>query len=101
MIPFIELTEWTHDRLYQLKGEIVSRGVKAITGFDMPVFDKCRFQHGAAARSTAAGLFPANEVASKYGAGVERDTTDPKEAYARFSEDRPVPCPPEFPPGSG
>ena len=33
--------------LYSLKGEIVARGVKAITGLDMPVFSKRRFQHGA------------------------------------------------------
>jgi asparagine synthase (glutamine-hydrolysing) len=33
--------------LYALKGEIVRRGVKAITGFDMPVFPKRRFQDGA------------------------------------------------------
>ena len=45
-IPFITLTGWQHDRLYQLKGEIVSRGVKAITGLTMPVFEKRRFQHG-------------------------------------------------------
>jgi asparagine synthase (glutamine-hydrolysing) len=30
-----------------LKGEIVSRGVKAVTGIEMPVFPKRRFQHGA------------------------------------------------------
>src|SRR5262249_3052332 len=47
-IPFIALTEWSHERLYGLKGEIVARGVKAVTGFDMPVFEKRRFQHGAA-----------------------------------------------------
>ena len=33
--------------LYALKGDIVRRGVKAVTGFDMPVFPKRRFQHGA------------------------------------------------------
>ena len=31
-----------------MKGEIVRRGVKAVTGLDMPVFPKRRFQHGAA-----------------------------------------------------
>ena len=46
-IPFIALTDYSVERLYALKGEIVSRGVKAITGFDMPVFQKRRFQHGA------------------------------------------------------
>ncbi len=46
-IPFIELTDWHHDRLYALKGDIVSRGVEAITGLTMPVFEKRRFQRGA------------------------------------------------------
>ena len=45
-IPFIELTDWDHEKLYGLKGEIVRRGVQAVTGFDMPVFEKCRFQRG-------------------------------------------------------
>ncbi len=46
-IPFLELTRYDTGRLYDLKGEIVSRGVKALTGFEMPVFAKRRFQHGA------------------------------------------------------
>lgn len=46
-IPFTVLTGMAVERLYALKGEIVSRGVKAITGFDLPVFPKRRFQHGA------------------------------------------------------
>lgn len=46
-IPFIDLTEYDVNRLYDLKGEIVSRGVKAVTGLEMPVFPKRRFQHGA------------------------------------------------------
>lgn len=46
-IPFIALTDYDEEKLYQLKGEIVSRGVKAVTGFEMPVFPKRRFQHGA------------------------------------------------------
>ena len=45
-IPFIELTNWDHERLYSLKGEVVSRGIKLVTGFDLPVFPKRRFQHG-------------------------------------------------------
>jgi asparagine synthase (glutamine-hydrolysing) len=60
-IPFIELTDWRHDRLYELKGRIVAAGVKAITGFEMPIFEKRRFQHGAAERRDAAALFPAAE----------------------------------------
>jgi asparagine synthase (glutamine-hydrolysing) len=45
-IPFAELTGYDVPSLYALKGEIVSRGIRAITGFEMPVFPKRRFQHG-------------------------------------------------------
>jgi asparagine synthase (glutamine-hydrolysing) len=51
-IPFIDLTDYDVSRLYELKGEIVSRGVKAITGFEMPVFPKRRFQHGAVSKES-------------------------------------------------
>jgi asparagine synthase (glutamine-hydrolysing) len=46
-IPFIALTDYSVEKLYALKGEIVARGVKAVTGIEMPVFPKRRFQHGA------------------------------------------------------
>jgi asparagine synthase (glutamine-hydrolysing) len=46
-IPFAALTGYDVPTLYGLKGEILRHGVKAITGFDMPVFPKRRFQHGA------------------------------------------------------
>ena len=46
-IPFIDLTEYSVDRLYELKGEIVSRGIARLTSVKMPVFNKRRFQHGA------------------------------------------------------
>lgn len=46
-IPFKALTGYDVPALYALKGEIVRRGVKAVTGLDMPVFPKRRFQHGA------------------------------------------------------
>lgn len=46
-IPFEKITEMSVEKLYALKGEIVSRGVKAHTGLDMPVYAKRRFQHGA------------------------------------------------------
>jgi len=48
-IPFAELTGFDVEALYALKGEIVRRGVRAVTGFDMPVFPKRRFQDGVAA----------------------------------------------------
>jgi len=46
-IPFAALTQYDVPSLYSLKGEIVGRGVKAVTGIDMPIFGKRRFQHGA------------------------------------------------------
>lgn len=46
-IPFIDLTDWEHEKLYALKGEVVSRGVESVTGMIMPIFEKRRFQHGA------------------------------------------------------
>jgi asparagine synthase (glutamine-hydrolysing) len=46
-IPFAALTRYDVPALYSLKGEIVRRGVKAVTGLDMPIFPKRRFQHGA------------------------------------------------------
>lgn len=46
-IPFIELTDWDHDRLYALKGQVVARGIHSVTGFEMPIWPKRRFQHGA------------------------------------------------------
>ncbi len=61
-IPFIELTDWDHGKLYELKGEVVRRGIEQITGHTMPVFEKRRFQRGAAEDSTFKSLFPANEL---------------------------------------
>ncbi len=61
-IPFIELTNWNEEELYALKGEIVKRGIKAITGFDMPVFEKRRFQRGAADENTFKQMFSDDEM---------------------------------------
>lgn len=47
-IPFARLAGGSTAALYALKGEIVRRGVRAITGVEMPAFTKRRFQHGAA-----------------------------------------------------
>jgi asparagine synthase (glutamine-hydrolysing) len=46
-IPFETLSGMNVGVLYSLKGEITRRGVQALTGLDMPVFTKRRFQHGA------------------------------------------------------
>jgi asparagine synthase (glutamine-hydrolysing) len=51
-IPFAALTGYDVATLYALKGEIVRRGVAAVTGLEMPVFPKRRFQHGAVPEST-------------------------------------------------
>jgi len=61
-IPFAELTEGSHERLYALKGEIVSRGVRSVLGLEMPVFPKRRFQHGSVSATQAARVFPQNEA---------------------------------------
>ncbi len=62
-IPFIELTDWDPQRLYALKGEVVRRGIQAITGIQMPIFPKRRFQHGATSERVYQQLFPQNEHA--------------------------------------
>jgi len=62
-IPFIELTDWDHERLYELKGEIVRRGVEAVTGVTMPIFEKRRFQHGAASEDIFLRTFPDSDQA--------------------------------------
>ena len=61
-IPFIGLTGWNHEKLYELKGNVVANGIRAVTGLDMPVFPKRRFQHGAASSDTFAKLFPGKET---------------------------------------
>jgi asparagine synthase (glutamine-hydrolysing) len=61
-IPFIELTQYSVERLYELKGEIVSRGVKAVTGTEMPAFPKRRFQHGAMPQGALRAMLPGRET---------------------------------------
>jgi asparagine synthase (glutamine-hydrolysing) len=61
-IPFIALTGYDVERLYALKGEVVSRGVRAITGIEMPVFPKRRFQHGALREETLRRHLPSREA---------------------------------------
>ena len=61
-IPFIKLTDYNVDKLYELKGEIVSRGVAAITGFKMPVYPKRRFQHGAIPEDALRRTLPYQEA---------------------------------------
>lgn len=48
-IPFETLIGDSVERLYTLKAEIVSRGIRAVTSDELPVFPKRRFQEGAGA----------------------------------------------------
>jgi len=61
-IPFRTLTDYDVARLYALKGDLVARGIKAMTGLDMPVFPKRRFQHGALRKETLRQRLPARET---------------------------------------
>lgn len=62
-IPFIDLTEWSHEKLYSLKGQVTQRGVEAVTGMTMPVYEKNRFQRGAVSESSFAEVFPESDLA--------------------------------------
>lgn len=61
-IPFEVLTGMSVERLYQLKGEIISRGIKAVTDFEMPVFPKRRFQYGAINPQRLRARLPSSEA---------------------------------------
>jgi asparagine synthase (glutamine-hydrolysing) len=61
-IPFIKLTNYSVEKLYALKGEVVARGVRALTGIEMPVFPKRRFQHGAIPREALQARLPWREA---------------------------------------
>ncbi len=61
-IPFADLTDGSHERLYALKGELVSRGIGAVLGIEMPVYPKRRFQDGSVAPGAVARLFPRDEA---------------------------------------
>ena len=54
---------------------------------------------GVGARRKGRGLvYPINQTALEYGAGVEEETSEPSVAYASFPEAEPIPCPDDFPP---
>jgi asparagine synthase (glutamine-hydrolysing) len=62
-IPYIDMTNWDHQKLYELKGQIVSHGVRSITGMEMPVFPKRRFQRGVTSDQNFTKHFPVKEIA--------------------------------------
>jgi asparagine synthase (glutamine-hydrolysing) len=57
---FAGFSPYTRPRVL-LKGEIVRRGVRAVTGFDMPTFPKRRFQAGAVPVETLRARLGADE----------------------------------------
>jgi asparagine synthase (glutamine-hydrolysing) len=61
-IPFDALTGYDVERLYALKGAIVASGVRAVTGLEMPVFPKRRFQHGAVTADAMRQALPWSEA---------------------------------------
>jgi len=62
-IPFAAMTAGDTGKLYALKGDVVARGVEAVTGLRMPVFPKRRFQHGAIAPEESRRRIPEDESA--------------------------------------
>ena len=61
-IPFTELTGMSVEKLYALKGEIVSRGIKAVADVNIPIFPKRRFQHGALSKDKLRQRLPEQET---------------------------------------
>jgi hypothetical protein len=51
------------------------------------------------ARWTRGVVYPASELAQRHGAGVAAETSEPAEAYKRFTPDAPVPYRDGFLPG--
>ena len=58
-IPFDVLTKGSNQRLYELKGEVLTRGIQLVLGRTLPAFTKRRFQEGAMAPQTFAQVFDA------------------------------------------
>lgn len=65
-IPFDALCAGSHERLYALKGEILARGVRAVTGRTMPIFPKRRFQDGAVPAALRAERFAVNSAVYRH-----------------------------------
>ncbi len=60
-IPFAELTQGSHEKLYALKGDLLSRGVHQVLGRELPAFPKRRFQHGAMSANSFQRHFAADD----------------------------------------
>jgi len=62
-IPFSAMAGGDTAKLYAIKGDVVARGVQALTGYAMPVFPKRRFQHGVLPAGEATRHLPLGEAA--------------------------------------
>jgi asparagine synthase (glutamine-hydrolysing) len=65
-IPFTELTGMDVEKLYALKREVVARGIKAVTGLEIPAYPKRRFQHGAVDVEILRRRLPEGEAAFRH-----------------------------------
>jgi asparagine synthase (glutamine-hydrolysing) len=61
-IPFADLAQGDVRKLYQIKGQVIGSGIEQVLGVRMPIFEKCRFQHGAVGEQTTRQLFPLDEM---------------------------------------
>jgi asparagine synthase (glutamine-hydrolysing) len=61
-IPYRAMAGEDVERLYAIKGDVVSRGVQALTGMKMPTFPKRRFQHGAMPEESLRKHLPVREA---------------------------------------
>ncbi len=60
-IPFVAMTDYEAEPLYAMKGRIVAAGIKAVTGQDMPIPHKRRFQEGALSSRELEERLPLNK----------------------------------------
>ena len=56
-IPFDTLTQGSTQRLYELKSDVLRRGVRLVLGRELPAFPKRRFQQGAMTGQTFQQVF--------------------------------------------
>lgn len=65
-IPFAELADGDPERLYALKAEVMRRGFARLTGLELPVFPKRRFQDGAVSEEVGASKFVGSQAGHRY-----------------------------------
>ena len=76
-IPFADMTQGSHEKLYALKGDVVRKGMKSVLGVDFPVYAKRRFQHGAASESNFGRVFDvAPEIYRQHFSGLHASPSE-------------------------